>query len=284
MDYIFMSVSLHVQNPNGIFVPPPVAEQLVRPASVQTTTESEPIILTPTIDPARATFVAKQNLINEAANGISNTPEAGKAAETQADNSSEIAEQLKKMGIALAASTVDSKDRKFISLVTNVLDGIECNGSGVNIDDVPKAIGIIQDIFITAQKSNLDPSAAIRKQLQALNISSGQKTTMLDYFKQVLEQGNGAGALDAINLDALKKLALSKEGMLAVGTALYVFSNLLAQIPVIGNLLATPIKAVQALLGMAKDVVPMVLLMNRRQTAPEPAKTLKQASLKDLAA
>lgn len=281
---LFMvSATSHVQNPVGtILVPRNVAEELAAQSSVKTSpvvTEQGQTTTTSTINPAQAVFEARQNLanavtqpINEATDGINTAKEASTVGVAQADNSAELlAEQLKKMGTAIAAGLVDDQDRRFIALVAKVLNSIECDAEGVKVDkltDVKKVIGSIQDIYVTAQTSSLEATMTedvIRNQLKSLGLSKEQKATMQDYFKQVLGEGNASA--DSMGLDALKNLALSKEGMLAVGTALYVFSGLVSQIPFVGNLLATPIKLVQGLLGTAKDIIPMILLMQQREAA-----------------
>ncbi len=282
---LFMvSATSHVQNPVGtILVPRNVAEELAAQSSVKTSpvvTEQGQTTTTSTINPAQAVFEARQNLanavtqpINEATDGINTAKEASTVGVAQADNSAELlAEQLKKMGTAIAAGLVDDQDRRFIALVAKVLNSIECDAEGVKVDkltDVKKVIGSIQDIYVTAKTSGLEATMTedvIRNQLKSLGLSKEQKATMQDYFKKILGQSNASA--DSVNLDALKNLALSKEGMLAVGTALYVFSGLVSQIPYIGNLLATPIKLVQGLLGTAKDIIPMILLMQQKEAAP----------------
>ncbi len=284
-----------VPTPQEILVPTQVLkEPAAMPADTISSNSVEQATQTPSISPAQAVFEARQNLearrlatqvnsvATEVANGITTSEEVAQVA-----TSTDLAEGFKQVGLKIAASLVDDKDRKFIALVAKVLISIECEGKGVEVDSIAgtqKVIGAIQDIYVTAQQTkHLDANAAegaIRNQLKSLGLSKEQKAAMQDYFKQVL--GGGNATTDSMGLDALKNLALSKEGMLAVGTALYVLSSLVAQIPVVGNLLATPIKLVQGLLGTAKDIIPMVLLMQRdgkAAPATQIQSSMKQSSV-----
>jgi hypothetical protein len=53
------------------------------------------------------------------------------------------------------------------------------------------------------------------------------------------------------------------------------FSGLLSKVPYIGPLLAAPIQGVQGLLGMAKDLIPMFLLMDKKKSPPEAVQAAK---------
>ncbi len=277
MDYM-SSIAQLVQNAvpytSGAKIVVPAGADLAQPSIVpeQAVVESKVSIG----DPARAVFEARAGLAQEANNGVTNAQEVSQVGAAQADNSAElVAKQLKEMGIAMAASLVDAQDKQFISVIAKVLDGVECNGSGVTIENHENAssvIGMIQDIYVTAKESKLGAEAtsnAIYNQLKSLGLSQEQKIVMQDYLKQVVEKSGGDSS--ELGLDWMKNLALSKEGMLAVGTALYVFSNLISQIPFVGSILATPIQAVQGLLGMAKDLIPMALLIGQaRERRPAP--------------
>lgn len=190
-----------------------------------------------------------------------------------------IADGLQEIALALVAG----HDKPFISLIAQALDKVECNdgengAAPANLEGVQKLINELQNIYTTAKGTkDMDPKvleAAIQKKLQSLNLSQEQKALMQEYLQKVLEANPAKESKGKDPLAFLKNLALSKEGMLAVGTALYVFSNLIAKIPVIGHVLATPLKGVQGLLHMGKELIPMLLLLDKKEktTPPEPAK------------